>query len=109
MSETVLLVGGGGREHAIARSVADSEQDVELYAAASNKNPGIAELAAGFVTVDETDAESIVTHSDARPGDIDHSEADIDRARSELGYEPTTPLRDGIRALVEEPVISSSS
>ncbi|WP_248515894.1 phosphoribosylamine--glycine ligase [Salinarchaeum laminariae] len=65
MSETVLLVGGGGREHAIARSVADSEQDVELYAAASNKNPGIAELAAGFVTVDETDAESIVDFAES--------------------------------------------
>ncbi|GAB3681908.1 phosphoribosylamine--glycine ligase [Salinarchaeum chitinilyticum] len=65
MSETVLLVGGGGREHAIARAVDESEQDVELYAAASNKNPGIAELASGFVTVDETDADSIVDFAES--------------------------------------------
>ncbi|AGN02888.1 phosphoribosylamine--glycine ligase [Salinarchaeum sp. Harcht-Bsk1] len=63
MSETVLLVGGGGREHAIARAVADSDEDVELYAAASNKNPGIAELSSGFVTVDETDADAIVDYA----------------------------------------------
>ncbi|WP_251342940.1 phosphoribosylamine--glycine ligase [Haloplanus halophilus] len=57
MSETVLLVGGGGREHAIARAVAP---DCELYACASNRNPGIADLAEGMRTVDETDADAIV-------------------------------------------------
>ncbi|MFB6305191.1 MAG: phosphoribosylamine--glycine ligase [Haloferacaceae archaeon] len=56
MSETVLLVGGGGREHAIARALAD---DCTLYACAGNRNPGIAALAAGFETVDERDADAI--------------------------------------------------
>ena len=62
MSETVLLIGGGGREHAIARAVADSERG-ELYACASNRNPGIASLAAGYETVDETDGEAIVEYA----------------------------------------------
>ncbi|ESS05104.1 MAG: phosphoribosylamine--glycine ligase [uncultured archaeon A07HR67] len=56
MTETVLLVGGGGREHAIARALAD---ECSLYACASNRNPGIRRLADGFETVDETDAEAI--------------------------------------------------
>jgi phosphoribosylamine--glycine ligase len=64
MSETVLLIGGGGREHAIARAVADSERG-ELYACASNRNPGIASLAAGYETVDETDGEAIVEYAES--------------------------------------------
>ncbi|MFW5918212.1 MAG: phosphoribosylamine--glycine ligase [Haloferacaceae archaeon] len=61
MSERVLLVGGGGREHAIARALAD---DCELYATASNRNPGIAGLAAGFEQHDEQAAEEIVAYAE---------------------------------------------
>jgi phosphoribosylamine--glycine ligase len=60
MTETVLLVGGGGREHAIARAVAD---DCALYACASNRNPGIRRLADGFESIDETDAEAVADYA----------------------------------------------
>ena len=36
-----------------------------------------------------------------QPGDIKESFADIDRARSKLGYEPTTPVEGGIHAFVQ--------
>ncbi|MFW6004564.1 MAG: phosphoribosylamine--glycine ligase [Halodesulfurarchaeum sp.] len=56
MQERVVLVGGGGREHAIAGALADTE----LYAYSSNRNPGIAALATEVRTGSETDTEAIV-------------------------------------------------
>ncbi|KKF39285.1 phosphoribosylamine--glycine ligase [Halorubrum saccharovorum] len=67
MTETVLLVGGGGREHAIARAVAD---DGALYACASNRNPGIRRLADEFETIDETDAEAVADYATAVGADL---------------------------------------
>jgi phosphoribosylamine--glycine ligase len=61
MSETVLLVGGGGREHAVARALAGG--DAELYACAGNRNPGIAEVAVAFETVEETDVDAVVDYA----------------------------------------------
>ncbi|VVB59318.1 Phosphoribosylamine--glycine ligase [uncultured archaeon] len=40
----VLLVGSGGREHAIAEAISRSAKNPELYAAMNHGNPGIAKL-----------------------------------------------------------------
>jgi UDP-glucose 4-epimerase len=40
-------------------------------------------------------------HSDPRPGDIKHSQADITRAREHLGYEPKVTFTEGLRHTIE--------
>ena len=61
MQETVLLVGGGGREHAIARALAEST----LYACAGNRNPGIASIAEEVEVLDETDPDAVVEYAES--------------------------------------------
>jgi UDP-glucose 4-epimerase len=41
------------------------------------------------------------THGPPRPGDVRHSQADISRARRDLGYEPTVDFLDGLRLTLE--------
>ncbi|QLC32671.1 phosphoribosylamine--glycine ligase [Halarchaeum sp. CBA1220] len=67
MTETVLLVGGGGREHAIARALAD---DCDLYACASNRNPGIVSLAESVKTLDENDPDAVVAYAEEVGADL---------------------------------------
>ena len=46
-------------------------------------------------------AEAKVTHGAPRPGDVRHSQADITKARTLLGYEPTHGVRAGLDASLE--------
>ncbi|MEM0475819.1 MAG: hypothetical protein QW343_03420, partial [Candidatus Norongarragalinales archaeon] len=55
MTNKVLLVGGGAREHAIAKAVVKSSNAV-LFAVTKNNNPGIAALAAKVFREDECNA-----------------------------------------------------
>jgi UDP-glucose 4-epimerase len=50
--------------------------------------------------VDVTDSNSEITYIKGRDGDIRHSLADISAIRSDLGYEPTISLREGIEQTV---------
>ena len=59
----VLLVGSGGREHAIAMAIAQSVEEPTLYAAMKYKNPGIAQLCKDYLLVNETDLEKVADYA----------------------------------------------
>lgn len=48
-----------------------------------------------------TGRKAVIDRKPARPGDQKHTAANIDKARRLLGYNPTTPVRDGLKAEVE--------
>lgn len=63
MTDRVLIVGGGAREHAMCAALARSPQAPTLYAALSNANPGILRLIAGHKMVKETDVDAVVAYA----------------------------------------------
>jgi phosphoribosylamine--glycine ligase len=87
MEETVLLVGGGGREHAIARALADS--DAALYACAGNRNPGISRLAEGFETLETTNPTAVRSYAE-----------EVDATLAVIG--PEAPLQAGVADALDD-------
>jgi phosphoribosylamine--glycine ligase len=87
MTETVLLVGGGGREHAIARALAES--DCDLYACAGNRNPGIARIAEGFETLETTNSTAVTAYAE-----------EVDATLAVVG--PEAPLAAGVADALDE-------
>ncbi|RQD83004.1 MAG: phosphoribosylamine--glycine ligase [Methanocalculus sp. MSAO_Arc2] len=59
MTMHFLVVGGGGREHAIARSLSSNKETV-LFAAMPAVNPGIAGLCRDFLIAGESDHDQVV-------------------------------------------------
>jgi len=57
----ILLVGGGGRECAIAKAIRRSSRQVKLYSAMKNRNPHIARLSDEVNLIVETDIGKVVT------------------------------------------------
>ena len=70
----------------------------EAYNIGTGSPTTINELAEICKQVTDSDVE--ILHDDTRQGDIEHSQADISKARSELGYEPTVSLNEGLARLV---------
>ena len=104
-----LLKTTASRDHAVSvasegSTSPDSATSQALSSAANvatlwlGEVTSIAELAETICAVADTDSE--VTYTDPRPGDIDESVADISKARSELGFEPTVSLREGLKTIL---------
>ena len=69
MTTTVLVVGSGGREHAIARAL-DASPDAAIHAAVSNRNPGIVRLAEDVEELDTGDPAAVADYADRVGADV---------------------------------------
>jgi len=70
----------------------------QAYNVGTGRSVSIRDLAETMAEVAATEVP--IEHGPARPGDVPESEADISRAREQLGYEPQVTLADGLRDLV---------
>ena len=73
------------------------------YNVATGRAISIRELAqlVQELTRELTHTESEIVHDDPRPGDIRHSTGSIEKARTDLGYEPTVDFRTGLERTIE--------
>ena len=78
---------------------AETDHVGEAYNVGTGESISIRELAE--LIVDITDSDSDIVHTEARTGDIEHSKADISKAESKLGYEPTVSIEEGLERTVE--------
>lgn len=85
----VLVVGSGGREHAIVEALARSEYSPKIYAVMGNLNPGIKRRAQDYLLEKETNVPAIVQYA---------MDQNVDFAI--IG--PETPLAAGLVDALEE-------
>jgi UDP-glucose 4-epimerase len=72
----------------------------EAYNVATGREVSVNNLAR--TVLDVADATVDVVHTDPRPGDIDRSCADVEKARDHLGFEPSVTLVDGLGGLLKQ-------
>jgi UDP-glucose 4-epimerase len=78
---------------------AENKLNGEVFNIGSGKPISIDKLAK--VVLELTDKNIEIRYENARLGDIKNSYADISKARTLLGYEPTVSLRDGLQYLID--------
>ncbi|MFW5905891.1 MAG: NAD-dependent epimerase/dehydratase family protein [archaeon] len=71
----------------------------EAYNVGTGESVTIRELAELIQEITDTDSD--IVHTDPREGDIDHSVADVSNARSNLDFEPSVSLREGLERTIE--------
>ena len=70
-----------------------------IYSASPNVRNSLIDMYYGLTRALNVETEPVF--GSERPGDIRHSNADISRARAELGYEPEWSFDRGIQAAID--------
>jgi UDP-glucose 4-epimerase len=70
-----------------------------VYNVACGRRTSLLQLVAHLNALLKTNIHA--THGPERVGDVKHSQADIERAKADLGYRPTTDMDQGLRRCLE--------
>jgi len=82
------------------RAAMDYEaSDYEVFNLGESRTVSLSELIA--LLERELGSKAVVDRQPAQPGDVPQTFADISKARRLLGYDPRTPIEEGIRRFVE--------
>lgn len=73
--------------------------DGEIYNIGSGNNISVNELAQKIIDI--IDSKSKITYIAKQKGDVDHTWANVDKARKELGWEPHVTVDQGIKMFVK--------
>lgn len=99
----VLVIGAGGREHAIAEAFARSRYNPKIYAVMSNVNPGIKRLSIDYLIEKETNVPAVVEYAEhsgvdlAVVGPEAPLAAGLVDALEAAGIPAVAPLKDAAR------------
>jgi UDP-glucuronate 4-epimerase len=77
----------------------ERKEGYAIYNLGESQTISLSELVAAIGAV--TGVEPILDRQPMQPGDVLVTYADVSKARRELGYEPTTPLRAGLELFLE--------
>ena len=78
---------------------APPEVSGKVYNIGTGRSVSVLDLIAALNRLLGTGLEAV--HGPARAGDVRHSRADISRARTDLGYEPSVPFEEGLRRTLD--------
>ncbi|ELY93034.1 nucleoside-diphosphate-sugar epimerase 1 (UDP-glucose 4-epimerase) [Natrialba chahannaoensis JCM 10990] len=82
-----------------AQLLTDDSADGEILNVGSTDNIDIQTLAE--TVCEEIDPSLKLEYDDPREGDAEHTHADISKANGQLGYEPTTDIREGVSTFID--------
>jgi phosphoribosylamine--glycine ligase len=68
--KNILIIGSGAREHAIGKAFSKSSHPLKLYCLATNHNPGLNDLCAGFSVGSITNTETVQSYSRQKSIDL---------------------------------------
>ncbi len=80
-----------------ANLLAAASEDAGVFNVGTGESVSILELAE--IVRDVIGSDSQIVHTESRSGDIDRSRANVSKLESDLGFEPSVPLENGLETL----------